>query len=101
VHVSDLILFCVWSQLKFDSCRESSYGRGGGKLGGGGSSDRWRRDDDKTPPVTVNRPGGGPLAARRMRPDHLPEWATEETAGGSFDESGKFRPEENRRNGVR
>lgn len=84
------------------------YGRGGkygdsremGR-GGGGSSERWRRDDDKTPPVVVSRPGGGPLAGRRMRNDHLPEWAMEEAAGGSFDDSGKFRAEQNRLNGTR
>ena len=97
--------------------RELGYGRGGsaGKFGdgremgrGGGSSDRWRRDDDKAPPVALSRPGVGPLAGRRMRSDNLPEWATEEPVGvavegaaGSFDDSGKFRAEQNRLNGVR
>jgi hypothetical protein len=49
-------------------------------------------------------------AGRRSQKDsdHLPEWATDESAvtsggeaGGSFDDSGKFRAEQNRLNGVR
>jgi hypothetical protein len=91
------------------------YGRGGNTGGkfadsrdlGRGSSERWRRDDDgKAPPAA--RPGMPAGRRSQKDSDHLPEWATDESAvtsggeaGGSFDDSGKFRAEQNRLNGVR
>ncbi len=80
---------------------------------GRGSSERWRRDDEgqAPPPPAGMAARSALLSVRRGRSnnaDHLPEWATDEApetgggeAGGTFDESGKFRAEQNKLNGVR
>ena len=100
----------------FRDASGSNYGRGGkfsdNRDLGRGNNERWRRDDEGKAPPIVSR--SGLLLGRRGRQDtdHLPEWAVEEsmeTGGGggggetpgTFDDSGKFRAEQNRLNGVR
>ena len=67
-------------------------------------NDRWKRDDEPRGGFSQTRGGasfGRQKSQRHENSDHLPEWATDDPSeGGSFDTEGKFRAEQQQRNGA-